>query len=185
MWKTLLQQAYKGKKREADFLSLLIRFPLLYRTPKCCKFYDKQISSLMHAKESFFLCQSRRRKDPKQLIRNLSVLLGVRLSLLIRLRWIFHGYYWLNLCSIFREDGKRVHDDDFSESFYLSSLLGSDQTFSVSLQFFNGIHMFSLKCLLNNSGIWGSSNCSVIRNGDYRSDMVFNRIFPKVSCEAF
>ena len=41
--------------------------------------------------------------------------------------------------------------------------------------------MFSLKCLLNNSGIWGSSNCSVIRHGIYSSDMVFNRIFPKVS----
>lgn len=61
-----------------------------------------------------------------------------------------------------------------------------NQTFScVSFQFFNGIHMFSLKCLLNNSGIWGSSNCPVVCNGNYRSDMVFDRIFPKVSPRHF
>lgn len=55
------------------------------------------------------------------------------------------------------------------------------QWFSFSLQFSNGIHMLSLKCLLNNSGLWGSSTGPVIRDGDHCSDMVFNRICTKVN----
>lgn len=40
--------------------------------------------------------------------------------------------------------------------------------------------MFGLKCLLNYSGIRGSSNRHLIRNGDYSSNMVLDRVLPKV-----
>lgn len=38
--------------------------------------------------------------------------------------------------------------------------------------------MFGLKCLLNYSGIRGTSNRHLIRHGNYRSDMVFDRVLP-------
>lgn len=41
--------------------------------------------------------------------------------------------------------------------------------------------MFGLKCLLNYSGIRGTSNRHLIRHGNYRSYMVFDRVLPTVS----
>lgn len=38
--------------------------------------------------------------------------------------------------------------------------------------------MFGLKCLLNYSGIRGTSNRHLIRHGNYRSYMVFDRVLP-------
>lgn len=48
-------------------------------------------------------------------------------------------------------------------------------------QILHGVHMFGLKCLLNYSGIRGTSNRHLIRHGNYRSYMVFDRVLPTVS----
>lgn len=93
-------------KRERLFQRAFSRLAptfLLYRTQMCCKFYDKQISSLHACRRRFSHVWSEGNKEVehkkiparacvKVHKKFIALVLRMRGTVLIRLRWIFHGF---------------------------------------------------------------------------------------------